>query len=241
MNKLERVLLWTTLPVCLALAAGLRPWQTAEAQPASGGTRIATIDILQVTEKLTQSEKYKPARDAKMAELQQPIDTLRAAVAEVEKKITAIPDWQNNPEAKPLITDHQQKRAAFDSVVRDARVAAEQFNVAQVREAYRLTCETAERLAKQRGYTHVVASRGAEAGFAAQQVEALIREVLGRPIVMGPASDDLTKAVEEELKVQDVVVLGPDGQPLTPPKAAQPTDGNPAQEKAAPATESNAK
>ncbi|MBX3389050.1 MAG: OmpH family outer membrane protein [Phycisphaeraceae bacterium] len=208
MKKIERLFIYSGVGVAIALGLGWRGLGTNASANVSATqadtVRIATADILTLVEKLASSDRYLPARDEKVKSLRAPIDLLQKELDDLRAKITAIPDFQNNAEAQPLIQQFQQKSQNMQALSQTAQNEAENFNTTQLQEAYRIVIETTTQIANSKGYTHVISTKLPDNRLTSNNVTGLLQEMLARPVVKAPAADDITEDVVKELKLEDV-------------------------------------
>jgi Skp family chaperone for outer membrane proteins len=221
----------------LALAAG-RSSATASVESSGLGAydaargaaegRIATINILTVVEKMVQSERYRPAREELFKEYSDQVDAAGKEVEAVRARIIEL--GQDSEQGRALIPQFQLTQRAAQQLQGELQEKAAAFNSQQLAEAYRLAVDTANRIAETKGYSHVIATRGAATDpLRSTNVAAAIQEILARPVVRFPAADDLTDAVAKDLGVDQVAVDGPSptntDAATTPPTVTPPTDG----------------
>lgn len=170
---------------------------------ASADQRIATLNVFQVVEKMVQSDRYRPARDALMKEFQGKIDAAKKDVESIANEI--ITAGQETEKGRALMPQYQSRKMEFDQLQQEMGEKAGEFNTQQLAEAYRLVIETANEIARSRGYTHVITTRGVAAEpIRSTNVAAAVQEIMARPVVMFPPQDDLTEAVATQLQVWDV-------------------------------------
>jgi hypothetical protein len=177
-------------------------------QPAAGA-KSATIDAIGVVEKLFQSDRYKPARDAKEKELADKLKPLGDELEGIRTKLSAM--GQNTPEFQTLFGDYQQKGQTFQQASQAANGQLDQLSAAQVSEAFKLVVTTVEAIATARGYTHVNSAKAPGSPIRSGNVQGVLQEILARPILKSPAADDITADVEKELKVDTVQLTPPPG------------------------------
>ncbi|MBS0187013.1 MAG: OmpH family outer membrane protein [Planctomycetes bacterium] len=226
MNKIERLFLYSGVGVAIALGLGWRGLGTtasAHVETLQADTiRIATADVLTLVEKLASSDRYLPAREEKVKSLRAPIEVLQKELDELRAKITAIPDFQNNAEAQPLIQQFQTKSQNMQTLSQTAQSEAETFNTAQLQEAYRLVTETVTQVANSKGYTHVFSTKLPDNKLTSNNVTGLLQEMLARPVVKAPAADDITEDVLKELKIENVKPAGAPAASTAPAAPATP-------------------
>jgi Skp family chaperone for outer membrane proteins len=239
MNKIEKLVVCGSLAACVTLGLGLNGLiapALAHNSAVADGNRIATVDVLSVVEKLASSDRYMPAREEKIKSLRAPIEVLQKELDELRTKITAIPDFQTNAEAQPLIQQFQQKNQTMQSFTQQAQTEAESFNTGQLQEAYKIVLETVSTIATSRGYTHVFSTRLPDNKMTSTNVQGMLQEMLARPLIKAPPADDLTQDVIKELKLENVKT-GPVATPAAPAAAIPPAPAaTPAPATPAPAT-----
>src|SRR5262245_40617482 len=89
----ERFVLYPGLLLAIALAAGARLEPSRALAGASGAAdpvRIATVDILGITERMVLSDKYKSARETNTAALQKTLDPVVAQLRELQSKALSL-------------------------------------------------------------------------------------------------------------------------------------------------------
>lgn len=199
--------------------------------------RMATVDLLDVVERMVLSDKYKPARDAftdTQRETLQPLIAELQALAQQGQTAT-----QGTPEFQNLVQQYTQKQQELSQRNEAAQQAIGEFEAKQVAEAYGLVSAAANRMAERMGYTHVISTR-ASTTIRSTAVPGVVQEILARPIVTSPKGDDLTQALLNELQLADVKLPSemPPVDPMAPsaaPGAAAPS-ANPAPAQPAPAS-----
>jgi hypothetical protein len=110
MKTAERIVLYTGLALSLSLAAGYQ-WMAspAVATPArAADTRIATIDILGITEKMILSEKYLSARNTNTASQNKMLEDLSKGLQDVIARAGAT--QENTPERRALEQEFNSKQ-----------------------------------------------------------------------------------------------------------------------------------
>lgn len=216
MHHRERLFLSATVILALALAFTWRGLGNAHARNASAApeaSKIAVLDILMIVEKLVDSERYRPARDSFQKDAADKINKNQTTFGELEAKFKSLPD--DSPERPAIIQQAQDLRAEQQKI----QEGVEKYNTDQVGEAYRLVIETASKLAGDRGYTHLLASRTDSQLLRSPNVQGAVQEMLARPILKMPAADDLTKDVMAELKISATPTAPA---PADPAPAAEP-------------------
>ncbi len=171
--------------------------QTAVAEPA----RIATIDALALIDLMLQSERYEPARSAKVKELNDQIVPIGREVTDLESKL--IMGKKDDPQRDTMVQTWQGKKQQLQQLQQALSAELDKFNSKQAAEAYDIVLATSDALAKQGGYTHVLMTRK-ERGFTAENQAGTVQQLLSRPLAMWPATDDLTDLAIKELKLEGI-------------------------------------
>jgi hypothetical protein len=207
-----------------------------DAPPAATRTapvmRIATADVLGVVERMIMSDRYRPAQVAFTEEQNNKLKPLADELVALENRGATMPP--NSPDLENLSKQFDQKRDDFQRARQEALAKIDAFNTDQVREAYKLTLQAVDDLAKQKGYTHVLASRTGPATIRSDNVAGALQEILARPVAKADPADDLTDELVKQFKLENVKIdeapprLGAPGGPQGPgPTPAPPAPKRP--------------
>ncbi|MDX2018309.1 MAG: OmpH family outer membrane protein [Planctomycetota bacterium] len=226
MKKAERVFVYAGLAAALIGAYGLSGKTEVPAAIATpvpqAEMRVASVDVLTIVDALMMSERYRPAREAKGQEsqkqMQQMLDTIK--FQELEQKIVALAP--GSPERNVLEADYTNKQRQAQQLNQQLTEGVAKQFTDQLAECYRLVVETVDKLARDRGYSHVLASRGRDQPLRFDNPTTAVQEILARPLIRGLAADDLTGAVMADLKVSPVATPAAAPTP-TPAAEATPT------------------
>lgn len=220
MRTVERVGLWAGVVVAIGLATGLRlPERAAVAQPSGQVLRVATVDMFLLLESMIESDRYKPARDARDAEIRAKFEAFNAELKALETKVQLIP--QGTPEFQATMQQGQAKEAERQQYAQQAGRENDAFVAAQVKEAYAIVHKAANDAAEQLGYTHVVATRLDAASMKGESLAPIMQEILARPFVRSSNADDITTRVRTDLGLPEKAADAPP----TPDAPANPTGG----------------
>lgn len=208
MRKGERVVLYAVSLAALALAAtGGLPWlggaparANASAAEESVEPRIAVVSLMKISDDLMDSDRFKPARteldETVNKELIRPVlEQLQA----VEKKVK-----ESNPEAPEmngLREEYFKLRGELQAKQREAAQRAEKLVSEQLKQCFDLVRESAAAIAEKRGFNYVVSSMRSDDKFQDGPVQATVRDMLSRPMVVFPKGVDITDDVREDLKL----------------------------------------
>lgn len=199
----ERLFLFGGVAAALVLAlSAANSGSRADAQSAGTQvtTRIATVDILGLTERLVGSPEYVAARDTQVSSLNKGLEPLIAEGRDLIAKLQAMAD-QNSKDAEALKTQLGEKQQRLQQMDQDARNQIETFNTTQVEKAYRAVVDASDALGAQLGYTHVIASRTGNVVIRSRNVPGAVQEILARPVIRGLAGDDLTERLAKQLNL----------------------------------------
>lgn len=213
MTKTERLTITAGIGLALALALGLRgTGEPAHAAPtAAETTRIATVDMLLLVERMISGEKYTADRDNFTAEQNKKLQPL---ADELQKLRDDSKDLKEESERfKNLAREFNEKNQRLMEMGQVANREVEQFKTAQVTEAFRLVGEAAERMAGELGYSHVFSTRSGAFTIKSDNVNGAVQEILARGLVKSPTADDLTERLIAAMKLEApaAAVPVPDG------------------------------
>lgn len=191
-----------------ALANAAQPAATpAAAAPASAPApaTLATCDIYMLIERLLETDAFakpiKASEDAIKATLQ-PIEE---ELNRLQTELTTMRDElqranPQDPTAQARFADFETKRKAFDAKVqaynttKNEKAATYAAMVSgQFVQAYEQVNAAIGKVAKEKGYTHVIAQKSGK--IAATDPRRLIEEFLARPMTIQPEGSDLTETV----------------------------------------------
>jgi hypothetical protein len=219
MRHTERLAIWAGVIGAVAISLGLRmPEARVIAQPSSQTIRVGSVDMFLLLEGLIESDRYKPARDARDAEIKVKYDAIMAELKQLETKIQLIP--QGTPEYNTTMQQGQAKEVELRQFTQQVSREQDAFVAAQVKEAYGVVHQAANAVADRLGYTHLIATRLDAATMKGESLAPAMQEILARPLVRGSSSDDITAQVRTELKL-------PEKTPEPVPAPAVPTPTTP--------------
>lgn len=214
MNKSERVIVYALL--ALAIGLGLASQGTlggnrafAEPMTSAGGdaSKVAVCDVYGIAEKVIQSDRYIPARQAEEDRLKKEIEPLENELKELQREIQALASSGADPKdehSQAKVKEFQQKREAYAIAREKGAISLQQLISTQFIEAFGLVREAAAKVASDKGFSHVFASRDARKPIESSPPptpERLIEAFLGRPVIVAPESADITADVIDELKL----------------------------------------
>lgn len=212
MRPTERVLVYSLLGLALLGAfsplSRLIPGQTAlagiDAKPLSGGDipapKIAIVAAIKITDNLMDSDRFKPARNDYEAQLKKElIQPVTDKLEELQKKVKDMDE--KDPQANQMKQEFFKLRNELTAKQREAAEKLERKVGEQLKECYQLVRASAGAVAEKRGFNYVVASARGDDKFEDAPVQATIREMISRPLMVFPEGTDITEEVREDLKL----------------------------------------
>lgn len=228
LKQAERLAIYAGVSAAIFLGvAAQRDVGRAVAQPAPQVTvRIATADLLNVAERLMATDKYKSARDTLANTFNKDIAARLDSLKDLKTKFDALPAAaqapdSTDPTALALTTQFKSQQQELSQKQNEAQQQIEKFNTTQVIEAYKLVGEAATDLATSLGYTHLISTRAGNFDIRSQNLNGAVQEILARPVIKAPISDDLTDRLVKQFSLENVAV--PQPVPATTGSASTPT------------------
>lgn len=218
MRNRERLAVWIGVASAIAISLGMRiPESRVVAQPSGQTLRVASADMFLLLEAMVASDRYKPAREARDAEIKTKYDAIMAELKQLETKIQLIPP--GTPEYQNTMQQGQAKEVELRQFTQQASREQDAFVASQVREAYGIVHEAVNTVADRLGYTHVFSTRLDATSMKGDSLAPVMQEILARPLVRGASSDDITDKIRVELKLPE---KAPEGT-LTPTTPGAPS------------------
>ena len=203
MRATERVLVMGGVIVALLLAfsshqGGAVAW--GQEQAGAVPPRVATVDMFAVCEKYMNQPDLAAPRDALLKQWQ---DKLKAAEQELQQMQSELQVLApSDPQARVKQSTFQERQGQYQQALQEGNNEVERFRSQQLIDAFAAARVAVNAVAARSGYTHVIATRGPDAQIAPVAMQFTIQELLARPVITGPAADDITAAVATELKLQ---------------------------------------
>lgn len=207
MRSRERLVLYPL--IAIALVAALRAGNGFE-RPATAGvdapadaptdTRIAVVAAMKIGDELMDSGRFKPAR----VELEEKLngELIRPTMEklqELERKIKELDE--KSPEFPQLREEYIRGRNELTAKQRETAQRAEALVSEQLKECFQLIRDSAAAIAEKKGFTFVLSSLRPDDKMQGGPVQATIRDLLSRPVVVFPKGVDITEEVREDLKL----------------------------------------
>lgn len=202
MRKASMAFLGGVAAVALMFGSARLGGSSALAQPAGGAVvpvRVATIDPFIVIEKLMTAAEPTQTRERVVATFDDKLRALEADLQGLERELQGLA--ANDPKSSDIVARGQAKQTEYQQLQTQRQTELERVNSNQLIESYGRVSETAARIATERGYTHVVASRNPSRPITTTTIAATLQELLARPVMKSMPGDDLTAAVAGALGV----------------------------------------
>jgi hypothetical protein len=201
MSKAERLFVYAVL-LALSLVVVRSSWGGGGNEARAAGAarqepapaKIATCDVYAVMQVLVESDRYKPARVSEQ-------DKARGQLKDIADQIKSLEGQLKSMDPKDektlqVFRDYNAKKEQFQ----ERQSELDEFLGNQFVTAYEEVRKAADAVGEKLGYTHVIASRKANEK-PSTDMDRITQQVLSRPMLRSPASDDITEAVLSELKL----------------------------------------
>ena len=199
MRPMERVAVFGGVVAAIVISLGGGHASTALAGRQTADVKIGTVDIYQVAEKLMSQDELKKVRDDASASWQQKASIIEKDLRQLEENFKVLP--QNDPQVADITRQAQAKQAEYQKLAQERQQELEKLNSSQLIVTYGKVRAATKTVAERLGYAYVLSSRPIERAIETQTVSTTLQEFLARPVIVAPPSDDLTKAVLDELKI----------------------------------------
>ncbi len=210
MSSITRSLTGGAIVAAALLAVGLRPATgTLSPTPAGGAeVRIATVDTLSLLERLMETEAYRLEREQHTSSWNDQLKAMSENIQALEARLIAM--TPQDPAAQDVYGQYQSQQQAIQELQQRAYADVDEFSARQLADGYRKLHEACNRVATERGYTHVVSTRLAVDELREVGTNILLQEVMIRPLLRAPAGDDLTDAIADALQLPEAAdAVGP--------------------------------
>ncbi|GIK20157.1 MAG: hypothetical protein BroJett004_23210 [Planctomycetota bacterium] len=210
MSSITRSLTGGAIVAAALLAVGLRPATgTLSPTPAGGAeVRIATVDTLSLLERLMETEAYRLEREQHTSSWNDQLKAMSENIQALEARLIAM--TPQDPAAQDVYGQYQSQQQAIQELQQRAYADVDEFSARQLADGYRKLHEACNRVATERGYTHVVSTRLAIDELREVGTNILLQEVMIRPLLRAPAGDDLTDAIADALQLPEAAdAVGP--------------------------------
>lgn len=207
-----------TIALVLGLRGGIDTHASASnAVPLAADTgKIATCDVLALTEALFSTDTYAPGRKNQESLLKSQLLPLETELDALQRELqTSDP---NAPETQTKGQTFESKREAYFKLRQELSDKFDVFVSGQFAEAYERVQAAARAVANENGFTYVLGQKhGAIAGPDPQR---LMADLLARPMLVSPEGSDISLKVRDQLKLPATATgsqLAPPAKPLQPP------------------------
>lgn len=223
----------------LVIAAGMAGGMLAAPRGASAQastpsapttSRIATVDVFAVVERVWLSDNNMAARTALAEVTNKELEALNARMAEMRTRAEQL--GQDSPEIAALAQEFQKVQAEAQQKQQQGNTEMERVSTLQLGDAYQQVMLEAQKLSKELGYSHVLASKLGDLTFRSTTMNGALQELLARPVVVGTPEDDITERLIAKFPVPAA---------LNAPAGATPGSPTPILDPAVPASGSQPK
>jgi Skp family chaperone for outer membrane proteins len=151
-------------------------------------------------EKIMAKEDMKKVRDDATALWQSKAAAIEKDMKQIEDAFKVLP--KDDPGIGQLQAQAGAKQQEYQRVAQDRQQDLEKINSSQLIESYKRIREATNTVGARMGYTHVFCNRSFDRPMETITVATTLQELLARPLVTGSQTDDITKAVMTELKLE---------------------------------------
>jgi len=162
--------------------------------------RIAVCSILEITEELMNTDRFRPAREAEEQRLTATLQDLRQRITALSEKLRGAarddPEFADEREQFSRLMGEFQQRQGL------AQQQLEMFVVGQFREAYAMAKSSARAVAQDKGFTYLIASTPPDKEIIENRpMEAVRNDMFQRPVLMSPEGTDINDDVRDDLNL----------------------------------------
>ncbi len=193
------VVVSSLLSVSLLRLSGSRA-SAAETGSEPPKAEIAVCAILEISEELMNSDRFRPAREVEEERLLASLGDLRSEISELSGVLRDAarddPGFADERQKiQQLLGEYQQKQGI-------AQQELERFIVAQFAEAYELSRSSARAIAEQRGFRYLFASSSPDKDVPTDRpMDAVRNDMFQRPVLMSPEESDISDDVRADLNL----------------------------------------
>lgn len=205
MRSAERLFLYAAVTTALLLALRAAPLIGPAAHAASPGRgeapRIAVCAVYSIADALMDSDRFRPERVEFEQELRrESLAPLMEELKRLQKQLEAADRKDAN--FQELRERYFRQQGVVSRATQEIAKEVEKKVADQLVECYHLVRAAAADVAEDLGYDFVLASNGADEDLRKDSVSGLMRDILGRPVLVSPAEVDITDDVRAHLKLE---------------------------------------
>lgn len=183
--------------------------------------RLATVDTIKLLRWSMQSPESIAERNALT-------ENIRARLGAIEQQWTTLNAANGalaagDPQIEVNSQQMQILAQQYGDLQQSSEAAMDQLQANQVRGVYERIVKASQDMATTLGYSHVLSSPLAIEGDAFANTAVAMQSLVGRPVLVAPASDDLTLRVAAALNIADPAPLN--DSPTTGPEGGVPDAG----------------
>ncbi len=196
MRQWQQAAVFFILGLGAALGGGAAAMRASQPEPA----RVATCDVYGVIEKLLETDRFKPDREAEEKKAQETLQPLQDELTELQQRLQGADP--KDEATQDLYRQFQQKRQEFQQAASEIQTRVRKFMSKQFLDAYTMAKASTDAVAEELGYDYVVCSRGIDEKIKADDPDRVVQAVLARPIIKLPKDADITADVKDDLKLE---------------------------------------
>ncbi len=200
MRQIERIVVLAVV-VCLGLVVVADRAATPAVADRAGSAeaKVASVDVYDIMNKLINAAERVAKRDELVKLWNDRLTGLEKDMMTMRSTLQVLP--QTDPEYKRVEAQLGAKMNEMQSARQEGLAQIERFQAEQLVEVYQKVAGTAASTAAELGYTHLIASRATFENIEPKSQETVLQELLARPLVVSPKTDDITANVKAKLGV----------------------------------------
>lgn len=156
-------------------------------------SRVATVDIFAVVERVWLSDANMAARTALAETTNKELETLNGKMQDLRFRATTM--GKDSPEIQPISEEFAKVQQEAQQKQQQGNTEMERVSTLQLGEAYQIVMVEANKLAAELGYTHVLASKIGDLTFRSNTMNGALQELLARPVVVSSPADDILSLI----------------------------------------------
>ena len=204
----ERVLIYSALLLAIALAVrGGSAGVPGAGAALAGGTkeipapRIAVCALYRIADELMETDRFKPERVELENNLRdEELKPLYEQLRELQKRLEGMD--QKDPAFAGTRERYFRLQNQARNTTQEITQKVERKVAEQLEQCYQLVRASAAAIAEDMGFNFVLASNSSEEALKKETVVSLVRDMMGRPVLLAPKEADITEDVRQDLKLE---------------------------------------
>lgn len=197
-NVLATLVIASCVGVGMTLPGLIAPAQAVQRRAAEHAIAVCATPLL--LNDLMESDRFKPERERFAQEKTVDLEPMIKEIQELQGRLQQI--TQEDPEFPQLFQRFQQLRQQIQARQTEINAELESFTAKQVVEAYKLVRSSAQAIAADLGFDYVISTGQEDEEFNTTVVDATLRQIMARPVIMSPEGADITEDVREDLNLE---------------------------------------